>query len=80
MLNMAQTFVTVSAKIPSRLRQKMRRLGIRPSRAFRVGLEEELKKEKIAVLRKKASEMSRILKKIPPGDIVRDIREDRDGR
>ncbi len=76
----AQEFVTVSAKIPRSLRQKMRKMGVSPSKLFKMGWDEELKKEQLAILKKKAQKASRALAKISIEDVVRDIREDRDSR
>lgn len=73
----AQKYVTVSAKIPSSLRQRMKRLGISPSRAFKIGLEEELKKEQVAELVKKAQKLKKVLDRIPIEEVVESIREDR---
>ncbi len=75
-----QKYVTISAKIPSTLRQKMRRLGIRPSKVFKVGLEEELKREQALILVKKAQKARKILEKIPIEEVVEGIREDRASR
>jgi hypothetical protein len=72
-----QRYVTVSAKIPSKLRQKMRRLGIRPSRAFRIGLEEELNRKQALGLVKKAQRLKKVLERIPIEEVVEGIREDR---
>ena len=72
-----QKYVTVSAKIPSSLRQRMRQLGIRPSRAFKVGVEEELKKEEALELLKKARKLKKILERIPIEEVVTGVREDR---
>ncbi|MCL5430242.1 MAG: hypothetical protein M1504_02055 [Candidatus Marsarchaeota archaeon] len=55
----------------------MKRLGISPSKAFKAGLEEELKKEQMAELIKKAQKAKRILERIPIEEVVDDIREDR---
>ena len=73
----AQKYVTVSAKIPSALRQRMKRLGISPSRVFKIGLEEELKKEQIAELTKKAQKLKKVLDRIPIEEVVEGTREDR---
>jgi hypothetical protein len=78
---MANTrYVTVSAKIPSQVRQKMRRLGIRPSQVFKRGLAEALKTEQAMVLSREAKKVSKILQKISIEDVVKGIREDRDSR
>lgn len=73
----AQRYVTVSAKIPSSLRQLMKRKGISPSRVFKIGLEEELKKEEIAELVKKAQKVKKVLDRIPIEEVVEGVREDR---
>ncbi len=72
-----QRYVTISAKIPSSLRQRMRRLGIRPSKVFRVGLDEELKKGQALELIKKAQKARKILQRIPIEEVVEGLREDR---
>lgn len=76
----AQEFVTISAKIPRSLREKMRKRGVSPSKLFKMGWDEEQKREQLAILKKKAQRASKALAKISIEDVVRDIREDRDSR
>ena len=70
--------VTVSAKIPKRLKDELDKKGVKMSDAIRRGLERELKEAK-------TREMESILRgidfsKVTDEQIVRDIRETREER
>jgi post-segregation antitoxin (ccd killing protein) len=72
--------VTISAKIPKELKEKLHRMGVNVSRLIRNALEEEVKRREEAQLREDASEVSQILKNVPEEEIVKLVRETRDER
>mgnify|MGYP000480475699 FL=1 len=72
--------VTITAKIPKELKEKIRRLNINASRVIREALEAEVRRREEERLKALAREVSRILNKIPKEEIVRTIREARDER
>jgi len=72
--------VTITAKIPKELKEKIRRLNINASRVIREALEAEVRRREEEQLRALAREVSNILNKIPREEIVRTIREARDER
>ena len=78
--NLAQKCVTVSAKIPKKLREKMQRLNIKPSKVMRKALEDEVKRREIEELKEEISRLKPTLDKISVEEIVKSIREDRDSR
>ena len=73
-------YVTVSAKIPRKLKELLDKYGIKPGIIIREALEEEAKKRVLSEIEKKAKELSRKLPQISNEEIVRLIREDRRGR
>ena len=72
--------VTITAKIPKELKEKIRRLNINASRVIREALEAEVRRREEERLKALAREVSRILNKIPKEEIVRTIREARGER
>ena len=70
--------VTITAKIPKELKEKIRRLNINASRVIREALEAEVRRREEERLKALAREVSRILNKMPKEEIVRTIREARD--
>jgi len=72
--------VTITAKIPVELKKKLARLGVNVSGLTRKALEREVERLERERLRRLADEAGEILRKIPTEEIVRTIREDRDGR
>ena len=72
--------VTITAKIPKELKEKIRRFNINASRVIREALEAEVRRREEEQLKALAREVSRILNKIPEEEIVRAIRKARDER
>ena len=72
--------ITVSAKIPNKLMEKLHKLKINVSRVIREALEKEIRRKEEEQLRKMAEQASLSLKKILTEEIVRDIRESREER
>jgi hypothetical protein len=70
--------VTVSAKIPKKLKDDLERQGVKMSDAIRRGLEKELKEAKIRELEYLLKEID--FSKVSEEQIVRDVREAREQR
>jgi len=77
---LVQECVTVSAKIPKKLKEKMQRLKIKPSKIMRKALEDEVKRREIEELKEEIKKLKPTLEKMGVNDIVTAIREDRDNR
>jgi antitoxin CcdA len=75
-----QDCVTVSTKIPKQLKEKVRRLKIKPSKIMRKALEDEVKKREVEELKEEIRKIQPILDKISTQDITKSIRENRDDR
>jgi hypothetical protein len=72
--------VTVSAKIPEELKQKMEELSIRPSEIIRKAIEEEVYLREVEKIKEMLEEAEPILAKLSVERAVRSIREDRGSR
>lgn len=73
-------YVTVSVKIPIELKEKVEKLGIKPSKLLRRAIEEEVRKGEVRRLKDEIKALKPVLDKIPIEDVVKSIREDRDSR
>jgi hypothetical protein len=73
-------YTTVSTKIPKELKEKMTKLGIKPSKILRKAIEEEIKKREIQKLKEKIEALKPVLDNIKTEEIVKSIREDREHR
>jgi len=73
-------YVTVSTKIPRRLKELLDKYGIKPSPLIRSLLEKEVKRRMLEELEEKAKELSVKISHIPDEEIAELIREDREGR
>ena len=71
-------YVTVSAKIPRKLKELMDRYGIKPAPIIRRALEEEVKKQILIELEDKLKEILNEIANIPDEEVVGLIREDRE--
>nr|WP_232216688.1 hypothetical protein [Desulfurococcus amylolyticus] len=74
------SYVTVSAKIPKRLKELMNKYGIKPGPVIRRALEEEVKKRILAELEEKLRDILSEIAGIPDEEIVDLIRGDRERR
>jgi len=72
-------YVTVSAKIPRRLKELLDKYGIKPGPVIREALEREVKRRILLEAEKKAKRLREKLKNISDEEIARLIREDREG-
>lgn len=70
--------VTVSAKIPRRLKEELAKKGVKMSEAIRRGLERELKEAKTREIESMLRKVD--FTKVSEEQIVRDIRETREER
>ena len=75
-----QECVTVSTKIPKRLKDEIRRLKIKPSKILRKALEEEVKKREVEELKEEFKKLKPALEGVSMDNIVKSVREDRDNR
>jgi polyhydroxyalkanoate synthesis regulator phasin len=73
-------YVTVSAKIPKKLKELMDRYGIKPGPLIRRAIEEEVRKRALSKLEQELSDILNELSVIPDEEVVKLIREDREGR
>jgi polyhydroxyalkanoate synthesis regulator phasin len=73
-------YVTISAKIPRRLKELLDKYGIKPGPIIRRALEEEVKKRILAELEEKARRLSEKLSHISDEEIASLIRENREKR
>ncbi len=72
------SYVTVSAKIPRKLKELLDRYKIKPGPIIRRALEEEVKRKILEELEEKAKKLSRELANISDEEIVNIIREYRE--
>ena len=73
-------YVTVSIRIPRRLKEQLDKYGIKLAPIVRRALEEEVRMRMLEEIRERASELSKRVLHIPDEEIARLIREDREGR
>lgn len=73
-------YVTISAKIPRRLKELIDRYGIKPGPTIRKALEDEVKRRMLSRIEERARELSVRVSHIPDDEIAKIIREDREGR
>lgn len=72
--------VTVTAKIPADLKEKLTKVGANVSGLIREALEREVKRLEKERLQKLAEEAGGILQKIPADELVEAVREGREAR
>lgn len=73
-------YVTMSAKVPLELKQRLRELNVNISGLVRKAIEEEIERREREALRTLAEEVGQLLRKVPPAKIVKVIREAREER
>jgi polyhydroxyalkanoate synthesis regulator phasin len=74
------SYVTVSTKIPRRLKELLDKYGIKPGLVIRRALEEEVKRHVLSELEEEARALSERLSHISDEEIASIIREDRERR
>ncbi|MGQ9781898.1 MAG: VapB-type antitoxin [Nitrososphaeria archaeon] len=72
--------VTVSTKIPTELKEKMKQLKIKPSKLLRKAIEDEIRKREAQKLKEDIEKLKPTLDKVDVDKIVESIREDRTRR
>jgi predicted transcriptional regulator len=72
-------YVTVSAKLPRRLKELLDRYRVKPGSIIRKALEDEVKRRLLREVEEEAKELSQHVSHIPDAEIVKLIREDREG-
>jgi post-segregation antitoxin (ccd killing protein) len=73
-------YETISIKVSQELKDKMRKLGIKPSELLRKALEEEIRRRQFQEIKKEIQKLQETLSKIPAETVVQSIREDREHR
>lgn len=73
-------YETVSVKVPSEMKEKMRKLGIKPSELLRKAIEDEIRKREVQRIKEEIKGLKATLDKIPIEAAIRSIREDRERR
>ncbi|MHA1589186.1 MAG: hypothetical protein ACTSVA_01095 [Candidatus Njordarchaeales archaeon] len=73
-------YVTVSVKIPVEVKEKLEKLGIKPSDLLKRAIYEEIKRREIKEIEKELEELADVLEKFSENFVVKSIREDRDSR
>ena len=71
---------TVTAKVPTELKERLTKLGVNVSRTIREALEREAERLERERLRELSEEAGEMLQKIPTEEIMRSIRESREKR
>jgi hypothetical protein len=72
-----QDYITVSVKVPRRLKELLDKYGIRPGPLIRQALEEEVRRVVLRELEGEIKGISEEMKSISDEEVVRLIREDR---
>jgi post-segregation antitoxin (ccd killing protein) len=72
--------VTVCAKVPAELKEKLSNLGVNVSELIRESLQSEVDRLERERLKELAKEVSVILKKIPAEEFIESVRATRDSR
>jgi polyhydroxyalkanoate synthesis regulator phasin len=72
--------VTVSVKVPQELKEKIEKLGVKPSRILRKAIEDEVRRKEVEQIRGEITRLKPVLSKIPIEEVVKSIREDRESR
>lgn len=73
-------YVTVSVKVPSELRQKMRELGVEASKVLRKAIEEEVRRREVERMKQAIEELKPALTRVSVEEVVRSVRQDRERR
>ena len=70
-------YATISAKIPKKLRKKMKEYGIKSSEVIRKAIYREIKKNEMKKIKEEMKSIKPIINKIPIESVIQSIREDR---
>ena len=69
---------TVSVKVPTELKERAARLGVRTAEVLRRALEEEVRRREVEEINKELHRIQPALSRITAEEVVASIREDRD--
>jgi len=67
-------------KVPQELKEKIEKLGVKPSRILRKAIEDEVRRKEVEQIRGEITRLKPVLSKIPIEEVVKSIREDRESR
>mgnify|MGYP001135342509 CR=1 FL=1 len=70
----------MSVKVPPELKEKVKKLGIKPSKLMRKAIEEEVRRREVEKIKEEIEMMRPILSKISIEEVVKSIKEDRERR
>jgi len=73
-------YATVSVKVPTKLKEELEKLGIKPSRLLRRAIEEEIRRREVEKIKREIESLKPALEKISIEDVVKSIRADREQR
>jgi polyhydroxyalkanoate synthesis regulator phasin len=73
-------YVTVSAKIPRKLKELLDKYGVKPGPVVRKALEEEVRRRALSSIEERAKGLSERVSKIPDEEVAELIRRDREKR
>ncbi|MEM2107237.1 MAG: hypothetical protein QXV46_05440 [Candidatus Bathyarchaeia archaeon] len=73
-------YATVSVKLPHELKEKIEKLGVKPSKLLRKAIEEELRRREVEAIKDDLMKLKPALDKITIERVVGSIREDRESR
>jgi len=70
----------ITVRVPKKLKEELKKHGVKVSAVVKKALEEELKRRKLEEIKKAAGELGRFFTKISDKEIVEDIRKMRELR
>jgi post-segregation antitoxin (ccd killing protein) len=73
-----KNYATVSTKIPIELREKLRRMKVKPSKVLRKALEDEIRRREAQEIKEEIERLKPLLDRVSVEDVVSSIREDRE--
>ncbi len=73
-------YETVSVKVPTELKERAAKLGVKTAEVLRRALEEEVKRREIEEINAELERLKPVLDKISVEEVVAMIREDREKR
>lgn len=72
--------VTITVRVPRRLKEELSTYGIEVSKVVRHALEEEIRRRRLKELERIAGELGELFAKVPEEEIIKGIRETRRSR
>ena len=73
-------YVTISVKVPLKIKEELEKYGIKPSELLKKAIAEELRIKEVEEIKKEIEELKETIEKISTDFIVKSIREDRNSR